>query len=148
MENMGTQIGIRESRRIIAEYCLTEQDLLSCKHFEDRIALGNYSIDIHDPKGTAKTQIQRIPQGQYYSIPYRCLIPQGMVNVIVAGRPIGTTHVSHSAIRILPICAAIGHAAGIASALALKSSSSVDYSQIQISDLQTELRKQKAILDI
>jgi hypothetical protein len=144
---MATQLGIRESRRIIGEYCLTEQDLIDCKQFEDRIALGNYSIDIHDPKGSAKTQIRRIPEGRFYSIPYRCLVPRLLTNILVAGRPISTTHEAHAAIRIMPICSAIGHAAGVAAGLRFTNKNCYSFRELDVKLLQKELRNQNAILE-
>lgn len=144
---LGTQLGVRETRRIIGEYELHENDLLNCVSFPDRIALGNYSIDIHDPKGTASTDIRRIPEGKFYSIPYRSLIPQGLSNLLVAGRPISTTHVAHSAIRIMPICASLGHAAGVAVGIMHHTNSNKSMKELDIEALQTELRKQNAVLE-
>lgn len=145
--SMGSQIGIRETRRIEGEYQLTAEDLTSCKQFKDRIALGNYSIDIHDPKGTASTDIRRIPKGKWYSIPYRSLIPKDFANALVAGRPISSTHVAHSAIRIMPICSIIGHAAGVAAGLKSKLNEDVAFRDINVTKLQEELRNQGAILE-
>ena len=144
---LGTQLGIRESRRIVGEYVLTEQDLLDCVEFPDRIALGNYNIDIHDPKGTASTEIKRIPEGKWYSIPYRSLVPKGIKNMLIAGRPISTTHVAHSAIRVLPICSAIGHAAGVAVGLSMKETRPVSFKDIAVDDIQRVLRTQGAVLE-
>jgi len=144
---LGTQLGIRESRRIVGDHVLTEQDLLDCIQFPDRIALGNYSIDIHDPKGTASTEIKHIPNGKWYSIPYSTLLPRSIGNMIVAGRPISTTHVAHSAIRIMPICSAIGHAAGVAAGLAMKEARPVSFKEIAAEEIQRVLRKQGAVLE-
>ena len=144
---LGTQLGIRETRRIVGEYVLTEQDLLDCIEFPDRIALGNYNIDIHDPKGTASTEIKRIPEGKWYGIPFRSLIPKRIDNMLVAGRPISTTHVAHSAIRVLPICSAIGHAAGVAAGLALKASQPIPFKNMLVVEIQQVLRSQGAVLE-
>jgi hypothetical protein len=147
VEGLATQLGVRESRRITGEYVLTEHDLLDCVQFSDRIALGNYAIDIHDPKGSASTDIRRIPAGKWYSIPYRSLVPEGLANVLVAGRPISATHVAHSAIRIMPICASIGHAAGVAAGLALKRDPLIPFKDLRVSEVQDLLRAQGAILE-
>ena len=144
--NLGTQLGIRETRRIVGEYILSEEDLLSTKQFEDRIALGNYSIDIHDPKGTGTTDIRRIPKGKWYSIPYRSLIPKGFDNLIVAGRPISSTHVAHSAIRVMSICSLLGQAAGTASAMIIMDSKK-SFNSISVNILQDKLRNDGAILE-
>jgi hypothetical protein len=149
--SIASQLGIRETRRITGEYCLTEKDLLDCVQFEDRIALGNYSIDIHDPKGTAKTEIKHIPDGKWYSIPYRSLTPKTLGNVLVVGRPIASTHAAHSAIRVMPICSQIGHSAGTAAGLIFKGLKSneqpVNVRTIGINLLQQALREQNSILE-
>ncbi len=96
----------------MGDYVLTEENITQLVQFPDRICLGNYPIDIHDPKGTASTDMRGIPPGKFYSIPFRSLIPEGFYNVIIAGRPISATHVAHSAFRVMPICSAMGHARG------------------------------------
>lgn len=112
----GVQIGVRESRRIIGEYLLTEEDLLSSRPFADAIALGGYPIDIHNPVG-ADTRSVRLRFGQYYAIPLRALIAKGVDNLLAAGRCISVTHEAGAAIRVTPIAMAIGQAAGTAAAL-------------------------------
>lgn len=127
-----TQIGVRESRRIVGEYTVTEEDLLAVRKFEDSIARGTYPVDIHNPSGTG-TVLKDIPYGEYYTIPYRALLPKGVDNLIVTGRPISSTHEAHSAYRIMPICTSIGEGAGSAASIAVKkniSFKSVDYNEI------------------
>lgn len=145
--SIGTQLGVRESRRIIGEYLLTEQDLLQCTQFPDRIALGNYPIDIHDPQGSHTTVIRRIPAGKWYSIPYRSLVPKGVGNLLVTGRPISATHEAHAAIRIMPICSALGHAAGCAAGMILKENKGCAFKDVNVANLHAVLRAQGAILD-
>ena len=111
------QIGIRESRRVMGEYLLNKEHILSYRKSQDDIAYGMFKIDIHNPTGQG-TDIQELQPGQYYGIPYRCLIPKRMVNLLVAGRNISTTHEGHSSTRIMPVCYALGEAAGVAAALA------------------------------
>ncbi|HHN46603.1 MAG TPA: FAD-dependent oxidoreductase [Planctomycetes bacterium] len=111
--------GIRESRRIVAEYMLTEDDVLSARKFDDGVVRANYPVDIHNPTGGG-TVIKRVPEGDNYEIPYRSLIPRNSVNLLVAGRPIGSTHVAHASLRVMPICTGIGEAAGTAAALLLR----------------------------
>lgn len=112
-----SEIGVRESRMIDGVYKLTQQDLIDCVKFEDAIALGNYDIDIHNPEGGG-TSHYYFPMGQYYSIPYRALLPQNIDNLFVAGRCISVTHEAQASIRIMPIVCCIGEAAGTAAALA------------------------------
>ncbi|OQB16010.1 MAG: anaerobic glycerol-3-phosphate dehydrogenase subunit B [Firmicutes bacterium ADurb.Bin193] len=113
------QIGVRESRKIEGEYKISADELMSCKKFTDSIARGNYGIDIHNPEGTG-TKRTHVPEGDYYTIPYRALVPKGMLNLLVAGRCISSTHEAQSAYRIMPICCCIGEGAGVAVGVALK----------------------------
>ncbi len=107
------QIGVRESRMIDGEYILTGKDLVECRKFEDAIALGNYDIDIHNPEGEG-TSHYYFKEGEYYTIPYRSLIPQASRNLLVAGRCISADHEAQASIRIMPIVCCIGEAAGLA----------------------------------
>lgn len=132
------QIGIRESRKIIGEYILTESDLKSLAKFDDVIAVANYDIDIHNPEGSG-TKHYYFNAGEWYQIPYRCLIPKGIKNMLVAGRCISSTHEAQSSYRIMPFCAEIGQAAGIAISLANKNK--CDVRKINIKLLQEKLRE-------
>lgn len=113
------QIGVRESRRIVGHYTITADDLLNTVKFEDSVARGSYPVDIHNPSGSG-TVIKHIPPGDYYTIPYRALIPKGVDNLIVAGRPLSSTHEAHSAFRVMPICTCVGEGAGSAASIAIK----------------------------
>ncbi len=110
------EIGVRESRMIIGKYVLTGDDLKNCTKFEDSIAFGNYDIDIHNPEGSGTSHYYFGP-GEYYSIPYRSLVPQKVSNLLVAGRCISADHDAQASIRIMPIVCTIGEAAGTAAAL-------------------------------
>lgn len=112
------QIGVRESRRIVGKYVLTEEDVLQGRKFEDSICYCSYTVDIHNPAGKG-TVIKHLNKGDYYGIPYRCLLPVNIENLMVAGRPISSTHEAHSSLRIMPTCAAIGEAAGTAAAMSI-----------------------------
>ncbi|MCT8137060.1 FAD-dependent oxidoreductase [Anaerobacillus sp. CMMVII] len=117
----GPQIGIRESRRIMGEYVLKTEDVLECQKFDDAIAHCSYMIDIHNPTG-AGTEKVILPKGQWYDIPYRCLLPKDLNNLLVAGRCISATHEAHSSLRIQPTCYALGEAAGVAASIAVQES--------------------------
>lgn len=110
---IANHIGIRESRKLKGVHILTEKELRECKDFEDTIALGCYDIDIHNPVGTG-TYIHKFSDGEYYRIPYRSLLPKEYDNMLVCGRCLSADHVAHSSVRIIPICANLGEAAGIA----------------------------------
>jgi len=114
----GTQIGVRETRRIIGEYSLTADDVLRSRKFDDVIARGSYPIDIHDPKGGRGTLLERLPIGGAYDIPLRCLIPRDVDGLLVGGRCISGSHEAHSSYRVTPIALATGQAAGVTAALA------------------------------
>ncbi|HET9391938.1 MAG TPA: FAD-dependent oxidoreductase [Candidatus Rubrimentiphilum sp.] len=116
-----TQIGIRESRRIVGAYTLTREDVLEARHFDDAIARSAYPIDIHNPSGTG-TQTHRLRPGESYEIPYRCLVPATVERLLVAGRCISTTHEALASTRLTPTVMTLGQAAGTAAALAQKES--------------------------
>jgi hypothetical protein len=139
----GPQVGVRETRRVMGEYVLTGEDVLSARKFPDCVARGSYSIDIHSPTG-AGTVIKHLPPGESYDIPYRCLVPLGIENLLIAGRPISATHEAHSSLRIMPICIAIGQAAGTAAALCVKEGAAPRV--LDVSLLQSTLRSQGANL--
>jgi len=113
-----TQIGIRESRRIVGEYTLTADDVLSARTFEDAVARSAYPIDIHNPAGSG-TSTQRLAPGASYEIPYRCLVPKGVEDLLVAGRCISTSHEALASTRLTPTVMTLGQAAGTAAALSL-----------------------------
>ncbi len=115
-----TQIGIRESRRIVGEYTLTAQDVLGARRFPDGIARSAYPIDIHNPSGTG-TQTKRLPEGQSYEVPYRCLVPARVDGLLVAGRCISTTHEALASTRLTPTVMTLGQAAGTAAVIAVRS---------------------------
>ena len=112
----GVQIGVRESRRVMGDYVLTAEDLLSSREFEDSVAMGGYPIDIHNPSG-AMTSTTHLKPGQSYQIPLRSLIVKGFNNLMVCGRCISVTHEAGAAVRVTPIAMGMGQAAGTAAAL-------------------------------
>ena len=136
-------IGIRESRRVIGDYVLTENDLVTLARFDDAIAVSNYPIDIHNPSGTG-TLIRDFGDGEWYEIPYRCLTPLGMNNLLVAGRCISSTHEAQASYRIMPFCAEIGQAAGCAAAVAKKNAKSVR--EIDVSEVRNILRQEGFVI--
>jgi hypothetical protein len=113
-------IGVRETRRIVGEYTLTAEDLASGGEFDDVIALCGYPIDIHSPTGISGSMAQRsFESANVYQIPYRCLVPVQVENLLVAGRCVSATHEALGAIRVMPPSFAMGQAAGTAGALAV-----------------------------
>jgi hypothetical protein len=141
----GTHIGVRESRRILGEYLLTADDILTARKFEDTIAQGSYPIDIHNPEGKG-TLLQRLPPGETYDIPLRCLLPREVDNLLVAGRCISGTHEAHSSYRVMPISMATGQAAGTCAAIAARTARAPG--KIPAREVQIELIRQGADLSV
>ena len=131
-------LGVRETRHFKGLYTLTREDILNRTLFEDWVVReARFNFDVHNLTGASldKTGVQKyFPKDNYYSIPYRCLVPAGVDGLLLAGRNISGTHMAHSNYRVMPICVAMGEAAGIAAALAVKEGRelrNVDVSQIQ-----------------
>ncbi|MDQ5847854.1 MAG: FAD-dependent oxidoreductase, partial [Pseudomonadota bacterium] len=139
----GINIGVRETRRIVGDYQLTADDVLGARKFDDAIARGAYPVDIHNPKGQG-TVLKRLPPGEAYDIPLRCLMPQNAEGVIVAGRCLSGTHEAHSSYRVMPIVMATGQAAGVTAALAARRNAMPR--EVPVGEVQQELRRQGASL--
>lgn len=140
----GEQLGIRETRRIVGDYILTEDDFIHTRTFPDEIARNAYFIDVHLSSSADKMHIYRLPPGQSHGVPYRCLLPQGLDNVWVAGRSASADRVVQGSLRVMPNCFAMGQAAGIAAAMATKQST--DIRSIDVQALQGFLLEQGAWL--
>ncbi len=139
----GVQVGVRETRRVIGEHVLTGEELLAATKFRDVVARGSYPVDIHNPQGKG-TVLKRLPLGEAYDIPLRCLIPQKVDGLLVSGRCISGTHEAHSSYRVMPVSMATGHAAGVCAALAAARRKVPR--DVPIADVQEELRRQGANL--
>lgn len=118
-------IGIRETRHFKGEYTLTKDDILSARFFDDWVVKGaHFNFDVHNITGSGldKTGVQKqFSQTKGYTIPYRCLVPVKTEGLLLCGRNISGTHMAHSNFRAMPICFALGEAAGTAAAIAVKS---------------------------
>jgi hypothetical protein len=113
--------GVRETRRIEGEYVLTLEDILYCQKFEDAICRNHYPVDIHTPRGQKlyherTGDLPYFAQDAFHEIPYRCLIPRTLENVLVPGRCASATFEAQSAIRVQQNCHSMGEAAGLAAA--------------------------------
>ncbi len=135
----GTQVGIRESRRIEGRYTLTADDVMHARQFPDAIARSAYPIDIHNPSGSGTTT-HRPPPGSSYEIPYRCLVPINREQLLVAGRCISTTHEALASTRLTPTVMTLGQAAGTAAAIASERSE-------MVSELDTDLLRSTLMAD-
>ena len=137
-------IGVRETRRILGEYLLTLEDVRQGRQFDDSIAVGAFPIDIHPidrlgPK-TSKFEYLSAP----YGVPYRCLVPKHVENLLVAGRCISASHEANASVRVTPTCMAIGQAAGTAAAIS--AGERVSPRRLDIAKLRSVLRTQGAVL--
>ena len=138
--------GVRETRKIVGEYNLTEADVLSGKRFTDSIALAGRHFDL-DRGGTWDNQpfgAKRLGGG-VVTVPYRTMIPAGSSNILAAGRCIAAEGQALGPIRISSTCMALGQAAGTAAALKIKRN--VDFKSIDIARLRHELLQRDAVID-
>lgn len=130
------KLGIRETRRVTGQYVLTEADVRGNKRFDDAIGLCNSPVDVHEPGGS-RAIMDHVGVG--YGIPYRCMVPLGLDNLIMAGRCISVDEIAFGSTRNVPGCTMTGEAAAIAAALAAKRG--VPTSAISVADIQARLRE-------
>lgn len=110
------KLGVRETRRIVGEYILTEKDVRSEARFADAIGLSNCPVDVHEPGGE-KAIMDSVGAG--YGVPYRCLLPKGVDSLLLAGRCISVDEIAFGSTRNLPVCAITAEAAALAAAYAV-----------------------------
>jgi hypothetical protein len=120
--DIAPQIGIRETRRILGEYRLTESDILDCADFPDSIGVNGWPVEAH-VAGDVEIRWQRGARG-FNQLPFRMIVPQAVDNLYVAGRCASMTHEGQSSARVSGPCFAMGQAAGTAADLALKAGTS------------------------
>lgn len=119
LEWIGNLPGKREYRRFIGDHTLRQQDILEQTTFDDGVAFGGWSIDLHPAEGmyaTGAGAVQRFSDG-VFEIPFRSLYSVNVENLLMAGRNVSATHVAFGAARVMATCAAMGEAAGTAAAL-------------------------------
>ncbi|WP_438432299.1 FAD-dependent oxidoreductase [Gorillibacterium sp. sgz500922] len=122
LEWVGSLPGKREYRRFIGDYTLTQNDILAQTPFEDGIAFGGWSIDLHPPGGMYAEESgskHKFADG-VYTIPYRSLYSRNVGNLLFAGRNISASHVAFGTTRVMATCALLGEAAGTAAALSVE----------------------------
>ncbi|HOJ39334.1 MAG TPA: FAD-dependent oxidoreductase, partial [bacterium] len=143
LKSFGIEIGTRESWRLAGRYTLTRRDVLSGRDFPDAVARAAYGIDIHNSHGPGGIMIHLKP-GTSYAIPYRCLLPEKVEGLLVAGRCLSASRQALGSLRVMVTCMATGQAAGVAAALAAREK--VVPSRLNISRLQEHLLRQGVIL--
>lgn len=138
LSGTGALLGVREGRRIKGDYVFTVEDWLARRTFEDEIGRNSYYIDVHKKD---VQQYARYKKGESHGIPYRCLTPKDLKNVLVAGRCISSDYQSFGSIRVMPVCLVTGEAAGLAAALACWQSNS-DVHQVDVQFLRKRLKEE------
>ena len=138
----GPVAGARESRRIVGDYMLTEDDVRQARRVEDVIVLGAWRIDRHPANSSGYHDMPWIAP---YDIPYRTLLPQGFDNLLVAGRCHSATSAALASSRVTATAMGMGQAAGTAAAIAVASGTTTR--ELNISKLQDNLMAAGAILE-
>jgi hypothetical protein len=116
------QISPRESRRIVGEYVLTADDVLGARKFCDGVVNGVHPIDIHhrSDASVSDKNYRGLPCSAYYNVPYRCLLPKTLENLLVAGRCISCTHEALGSVRVMATSIGMGQAAGTAAVMCVE----------------------------
>jgi hypothetical protein len=142
--DIAPQVGIRETRRIVGAYQLTEDDVLGCADFDDTIGVNGWPVESH-VAGNVEFRWQRDPRG-FNQLPFRIIVPgPGAVgNLYVAGRCASMTHGAQSAARVTGPCFVMGEAAGVGASMALGAGVAGD--AIDVPRLQHRLEEQGAYL--
>jgi hypothetical protein len=147
-----SQLGCRESRRILGDYVLNLADFKSRAVFPDEIGRYSYPVDIHAAKpdlASYKRSAEdfkklRYGKGESYGIPYRCLVPRKLTNVLVAGRCVSTDRYMQGSIRVMPGCFITGQAIGVAAAICAQQG--CDTRGVPVGELQRRLKDLGAYL--
>jgi len=148
-------MGVRETRRIVGDYVLTVEDYKARRSFPDEICRNSYYLDVHHTAEEARgfrpgdekwhKRSLRYGPGESHGIPYRCLTPRGLRNVLVAGRCISSDRATNGSVRVMPVCLATGEAAGMAAAMARESHQG-DVHAVDAGPLRRRLRDRGAWL--
>ena len=133
LRTMGASLGVRESRKIVGAYNITDHDVLNQAHFDDSIGIFPEFLDGNDIAVMPST-------GRYFHVPYGIILPQKVENLLVAGRCVAGDKVSHAATRQMMCCTVTGQGAGVAAAVSIKDD--VPCSRVNIVEVQKVLKKQ------
>lgn len=138
------QVGVRETRRVVGDYQLTEDDVLQCASFDDTIGVNGWMVEAH-VAGDITFKWQDIPKVRGFNhLPYRMLLPKGVDNLLVASRCASMTHMGQSAARVSGACFVMGQAAGTAAVLAI--GAGIRPRDLGIKELQARLEVNGAYL--
>jgi FAD dependent oxidoreductase len=137
------QIGIRETRRIVGEYMLSDTDILGCRDFDDTIGVNGWPVEAH-VKGDVNFVFTPKDSRGFNQVPYRIIVPQRIENLLVAGRCASMTHDGQSSARVSGPCFVMGQAAGTAADIAL--ADHVSPRHLDVAKLQHKLEGAGAFL--
>lgn len=140
-----SRVGIRETRRVIGEEWLSTDDVMHARKQDTGIGKGAHHVDIHG-SGTAQVRIP-VGEGGSYDIPYGCLIPKKLENVLVAGRCLSSSREANGSARVMGTCISTGQATGTAAAMTLQSNRRGEVREIPVSTLRHRLKEQGAVID-
>jgi hypothetical protein len=135
---------LREGRRLVGRYQLTAEDVVRAEKPADSIARGWYPMDLHVLYAGRPVQWASVPGGDWYGIPYRCLVARDLDNLLMAGRCISVTHEALGSTRISPVSMALGEAAGIAAALSARGNDRP--ADLQAAKVQEQVRRNGGLL--
>lgn len=137
---IGAEVGVRESRRVIGDYWLTIDDVLNEGRFPDAIACSAWPVEEHGIGRATKWVF--LKPGTFYQLPFRMLLPAGIDGLLVAGRCSSASHDAHASMRVAAVCMALGEAAGVAAAQA----GGASLHNLDIARLRSQLVRQGAFL--
>jgi len=137
-------VGVRDSRRIVGDYTLTQEDVLSGRTFQDGIGRYGSVVDVHDKDGKQSLLLAEVGGAGWFHVPYRALLPAGIKNLLVAGRCISADYVAQGCTRSQAACMMTGQATGTAAALAIRAG--VEPRTVNIAELQKTLIAQNQII--
>lgn len=149
LEWVGMLPGSREGRRLIGDYILNENDILSNRQFEDAVAYGGWPMDIHTAKGLYdfdELPSRVISFDGAYTIPYRSYYSKNISNLMMAGRDISASKMAMGSTRVMGTCAVGGQAVGTAAALCIKYDCDPRGAQEHMRELQQMLLKDDAYI--
>ena len=141
--DIGARVGVRETRLVRGDAVLTEAQVRACAKPADRIACSAWPLENHG-RGRA-TSWDFLPDGEWYGVPWGCLVVAGFDNLLVAGRPLSAEHGAQASVRVAGPCLALGEAAGVGAAASLADGGRVR--SVEVGALQRRLREAGALLE-
>jgi hypothetical protein len=133
LRNFGMTLGTRDTRKIVGRYALSEHDVRNQAQFDDSIGIFPEFLDGYGHLVLPTT-------GRYFQVPFGILVPEGVENLLVAGRCVSSDKLAHAALRSMMCCTVTGQGAGVAAAVSLKDG--VNSGEVGINHLQDALKNQ------